>query len=157
MFSGKKIAKEITEMVASERRNPVLADLFARMNFMERRGSGLKKITDKTNKLFDDGRNHVEFDSDSDFFKVTIYNANYNVNESNDNLQGQNGTVNGTVNKTEKMILELLLSDSNLTVADLIQKTGKAERTVKRGLASLKEKGLIERVGSDKTGYWKVL
>lgn len=36
-------------------------------------------------------------------------------------------------------------------------KTGKAERTVKRVLESLKEKGLIERVGSDKTGYWKVL
>ena len=55
------------------------------------------------------------------------------------------------------MILELLLSDSNLTVADLIQKTRKAEGTVKRGLASLKEKELIARVGSDKAGYWKVL
>ena len=28
MFSGKKIAKEVTEVVASERRNPILADLF---------------------------------------------------------------------------------------------------------------------------------
>ena len=63
----------------------------------------------------------------------------------------------GTVNKTEKSILELLSANANITVSELMQKTGKAERTVKRALASLKEKGLIERVGSDKTGYWKVL
>lgn len=72
-------------------------------------------------------------------------------------LPDESGTVNGTVNKTEKSVLELLSANTNITVAELMQKTGKAERTVKRALASLKEKGLIERVGSDKTGYWKVL
>ena len=120
----------------------------------------MKKITDRTNKLFNDGKNHVEFNSDDGFFQVTIYNANYGVEVGSDNLQEQNGTVNGTengtVNKTEKNILELLSMDSSLTATDLMQKTGKSERTVKRTLASLKEKGLIERIGSDKTGYWKV-
>lgn len=51
----------------------------------------------------------------------------------------------------------MLSANANITVSELMQKTGKAERTVKRVLASLKEKGLIERIGSDKTGYWKVL
>lgn len=91
---------------------------------------------------------------------MTIYNANYGVEAGNDNLQEQSGTVNdtvnGTVNKTEKNILELLSMDYSLTLSDLMQKTGKSERTVKRALASLKAKGLIVRVGSDKTGYWKV-
>ena len=68
-----------------------------------------------------------------------------------------NASVNGTVNKTEKSVLELISNNAKITVAELRQRTGKAERTVKRALASLKEKGLIERVGSDKTGYWKVL
>lgn len=77
MFSGKYIEKTVDQVVASERRNPVIADVFARMKFMERRGSGLKKITDKTNALFDDGRSHVEYYSDTSYFKVTIYNANY--------------------------------------------------------------------------------
>ena len=33
-----------TDNVASSNRNPVIADIFSRMHFMERRGSGFKKI-----------------------------------------------------------------------------------------------------------------
>ena len=29
-------------------------------------------------------------------------------------------------------------------------------RTIQRALDSLKAKGIIERVGSNKTGYWKI-
>lgn len=163
MFSGKKIAKEVTEVVASERRNPILADLFARMNFMERRGSGLKKMTDRTNKLFNDGKNHVEFSSDDGFFRVTIYNANYGVEAEGDNLQEQNAPVNTPVNapvklnKTKQAIYEKIVSNTSITIDELTETLGKDRRTITRNIKSLKEKGLIERVGSDKTGYWKVL
>jgi ATP-dependent DNA helicase RecG len=37
--------------ISSQRRNPVIADLFHRMKYMERRGSGLKKIVNETKKL----------------------------------------------------------------------------------------------------------
>jgi ATP-dependent DNA helicase RecG len=37
--------KDVTP-VPSKRRNPVLADIFNRLNYMERRGSGFKKIMD---------------------------------------------------------------------------------------------------------------
>ena len=30
-------------------------------------------------------------------------------------------------------------------------------RTIKRNIKELKEKGYIERIGSKKTGYWKVI
>ena len=92
MFSGKKIHKTIDKVVASERRNPVIADVFARMKFMERRGSGLKKITDKTNALFKDEQTHVEFYSDNSYFKVIIYNANYGVEEDKTFLNFQINT-----------------------------------------------------------------
>ena len=60
-------------------------------------------MTDRTNKLFNDGKNHVEFCSDDGFFQVTIFNANYGVEAGSDNLQGQNASVNAPVklNKTE--------------------------------------------------------
>lgn len=47
------------------------------MHFMDRRGSGLKKITDSTNQLFNDDKNHVDFYCKDNFFKVIIRNANY--------------------------------------------------------------------------------
>lgn len=155
MFSGKKITKEVTEVVASERRNPILADLFARMSFMERRGSGLKKITDRTNKLFNDGKNHVEFSSDDGFFQVMIYNANYRVETENDNLREQNAPVK--LNKTELAIYEKIVSNTSITIDELTETLSKDRRTITRNIKTLKEKCLIERIGSDKTGYWKVL
>lgn len=44
MFDGSIVQDLDTDKVASKRRNPVIADVFSRMHFMERRGSGFKKI-----------------------------------------------------------------------------------------------------------------
>ena len=30
-------------------------------------------------------------------------------------------------------------------------------KTVQRGISSLKDKGIIERIGSNKKGYWKII
>ena len=38
----------------------------------------------------------------------------------------------------------------------LISKTIFAHATIERAVKKLKEKSLVERVGSDKTGHWKV-
>ena len=43
-----------------------------------------------------------------------------------------------------------------MTNAELIIKTGKSQRTITRVLSALKGKGLITRIGSNKTGYWQV-
>ena len=51
MYSGKPIKECGLDEIDSVRRNPVIADLFHRMKFMERRGSGIKKILDETAKL----------------------------------------------------------------------------------------------------------
>lgn len=44
MYDVTFIQEEDPYNIASTRRNPVLADVFARMDLMERRGSGLKNI-----------------------------------------------------------------------------------------------------------------
>ena len=77
MISGEKLELNTHSSIPSERRNPFLADIFSRMGFMERRGSGLNKIIDKTNVLFKDEKVHVEYFSTNNFFRVIIKNANY--------------------------------------------------------------------------------
>jgi len=49
------------------------------MHYTDRRGFGLKKITDETGRLFKDEGYHVEYYNNNGFFMVTIYNANYNA------------------------------------------------------------------------------
>ena len=71
-----------------------------------------------------------------------------------------NGTESGTELKSltedENFVLELLNKDSNCISVTIAGSIGKSLRTVKRIIASLKAKKLIERIGSTKTGYWKI-
>ena len=159
MMSGKIIDKEVDDVVASERRNPVLADTFARMKFMERRGSGLKKITDNTNALFNDGKNHVEFFSDRNYFKVTIHNALYAKKQKGASVNASvNAGVNASVklSATQEAIISLMRENPQITIKEIASTLGKNETTITRNIKQLKEEGVVKRVGSDKRGYWLI-
>ena len=66
-------------------------------------------------------------------------------------------TINVGVNDVEKLFLEELLKTPQLTSAELSIVINKSKRTVERYVKTLQEKGYIERVGANKTGYWKVV
>ena len=50
----------------------------------------------------------------------------------------------------------MLLENKELSIEKLAEKLGITVRSIERNIARLKEKGLLERVGSDRTGYWEV-
>lgn len=80
MFEGKPIQDCNINAVVSARRNPVIADLFHRMKFMERRGSGLRKIVSETEKLPGYTEElRPEFLSSGTDFRVVLKNVNYNL------------------------------------------------------------------------------
>lgn len=54
MVSGNPIPRVVNYPFESMRRNPYIADVFWRLGYMNRRGSGLAKITNSTSKLFND-------------------------------------------------------------------------------------------------------
>ena len=156
MVSGVLINKELNNNIPSIRRNPILADIFARMKFMDRRGSGFDKIINGTNRLFDDNKNHVEFYATETHFSVVIYNANYNNVENGVTNGVINGVINGALNENEKIIYGAMKANPQITIAEIVQKARISRRTVERIIARLKEKELIERSGANKGGYWKV-
>lgn len=79
------------------------------------------------------------------------------VNAENDTLNPTRGTVNGTVSGTvNDPVLHLLLHNSNMTAIEISQRLSISLRTVRRKLKLLQLQGLLERIGSDKTGHWKV-
>lgn len=76
MVNGKKIQDlELTDL-PSERRNPVIADVFSRMHLMERRGSGIKEIL----RLHRD-KKMPEFYSSDILFTIKFWNQNYKSND----------------------------------------------------------------------------
>ena len=68
-----------------------------------------------------------------------------------------NGTVTDTVNDTVKTILALIEQNPSITYEEMTEKTGKSRRTISRLITELKERNIIARVGSDKTGHWEIV
>ena len=80
--------------VSSTRRNPIIADVFARMDLMERRGSGLRKVIEE----YEAEENYKEelkpeFRSTESSFNTILKNLNYdtqNVTQSEGKNEGEN-------------------------------------------------------------------
>ena len=80
MYDGSFVQDLDMDRIPSKRRNPVIADIFNRLNYMERRGSGFKKIKeDYLNAVNFRKGIEPQFISDRQSFFVTLYNLNYNV------------------------------------------------------------------------------
>ena len=68
------------------------------------------------------------------------------------------GPINGPINLTDRqeLILQMFAEDKSLSRERICEKTGLSDGTIKREIAFLKKSGYLERIGSLKTGYWKV-
>ncbi len=64
---------------------------------------------------------------------------------------------NDTVKSKNDTVFDLIKQDNHITAAQISQRLQMSLSTAKRKLKELKKSGKIERVGSDKTGYWKVV
>jgi ATP-dependent DNA helicase RecG len=101
MQDGTLIQECDIEIVPSIRRNPIIAEIFHRLDFVERRGSGLKKIKNETAELFGYTEEMAPtFNSTSNTFYVVLKNMNYN------NLMGD---LEGTPQDTRQDRINALL------------------------------------------------
>lgn len=95
MCDGSRIQERDLMRVPSRRRNPVIADIFNRLKYMERRGSGFKKIVSdyRSQPQFDETL-EPEFYSDNDCFWLILKNLNYRVKKSGDELKHSSTEIN---------------------------------------------------------------
>jgi ATP-dependent DNA helicase RecG len=80
MADGTLIQERDIEKVPSTRRNPIIAEIFHRLDYIERRGSGFKKIRSETANLYGYTDEYApEFRSTPTAFHVILKNMNYNL------------------------------------------------------------------------------
>ncbi|MGZ9429098.1 ATP-binding protein, partial [Mycoplasma sp. 1012] len=80
MSDGSLIQEQNIYQIASKRRNPIIADVFSRLNLMERRGSGLKKIIESYKKQENYNEKLIpQFISNTSSFFIVLKNLNYNT------------------------------------------------------------------------------
>lgn len=152
--------------------NPKIADTFFKAGFIEAWGRGFEKIKDECN-VFGSPMPEIEINTEGimincspskryidllsktkdehlplNIEKNVPLNVPLNV-QKNVPLNNYN-----KLSKNEKQILNIIISNRRITqteIANIIKITSK---TVQRGISTLKKHGIIERVGSKKSGYW---
>lgn len=164
MYNGQRVQDIPIEEISSDRRNPVLADVMAQLDLMEKRGSGLKRICNETKMLesYKEERKPV-FKSTPCQFMTVIYSMEYD-GDVNGNVSGLvngpvSGLVNGPVNSLKGVLREVFLIVKNnpgIKIKQVAEARGKSESTLKKQLATLKKMDLIEYRDSDKTGGYYV-
>ncbi|MCL2190233.1 MAG: putative DNA binding domain-containing protein [Defluviitaleaceae bacterium] len=153
MWSGKMIQEEDINNLKSERRNPVIADLFHRMKYMERRGSGLRKIVEETKKLHGFTNTYMPtFHSSRSDFTVVLKNMNY-TNEFGIKFGTKFG---GKINRTQKEIIEQMTTHPEINAQEIANTIGITKRAIEKNISILNKLGLIKHVGSTKNGKWLV-
>lgn len=59
--------------------------------------------------------------------------------------------------KTLRIILDLMIEDTEITTMALVERSGKSRSTVQKSIRILKDEHCIDRVGGKKYGRWIVL
>lgn len=169
MFDGTLIQNRDISKVPSVRRNPILADVFTHLGYMEKRGSGLRKICDLSAQL--DGYNaelHPEFMSEANVFYSIIKNVNY---PSKDVIRGVNrGSTDANRGSLENCHTSLVdiygakkrvskeelwakiqsFCDTWHTPEDIVVFTGKTSKYIKEAiLPQMVKSGILERLYPD--------
>ena len=150
--------------MASRRRNPILADIFSRLKYMERRGSGFKKIVSayKSHDGYIEGMNPT-FSTPWDSFILTLpkfkiegVDGVYIMAEDDTDQGGQTGGQTG-VDTTIAEVLRLIEENPQITRKALSETIGIASSAIQKHINRLKAEGTIRRVGGDYGGYWEII
>ena len=171
-----KTLEELLKRPTSQRRNQLVCDIFSRLDFMERRGSGIKKIF----LAYENDEKKPKFEIIGDVFIVTFYSRLYkdilkNVDEKSKNVDEKSKNVDEkSKNVDERIILrdikqkypklrknyiniiELIYKNNNITQGEMALKLGKSKNSIYRNLKVLKDLEIVDRIGSDKKGSWKI-
>ncbi len=153
-------------------RNEVLADAFLKMRLVEHWGSGLKRIREL---CAENGIEEPTYTASYSFFTATVRRGwdgqkdevkresspnvplNVPLNERDDPLNVPLTEAAVPLSEREKNILDSIQTNPRITAKEISDMLGVNEKTIKRDIAELKEKKIIVREGSKKTGFWKIL
>ena len=74
-------------------------------------------------------------------------------------LDGENVTKEITDKQTERqrILMRIIKENPQVSIPEMSRKTAVTERTIKRDLQLLQQRGLVERVGGRKEGHWEVI
>ena len=141
-------------------KNPLISKVFREIGLADELGSGMRNAY-KYTKMYSGGEPQFV---EGDVFRITIplsevATATVGPGSSGSDHGAIIEPINGAIKLTfaEKRVLQAIQSNPHITRKEMIQQLNVGESTVYRAIQKLKAEGIIERIGSNMSGYWKML
>ena len=136
--------------------NQGLSDMFLQLHISERSGRGVPKIT----KVY--GKDAFEFRENSIVVTISFNRVEANVgvkpvNDVGNKVANNVGDTRLRLNSSQQKIVDAMRDDPNVTHEKLMTIVGIGKTAIQNNVSYLRKNGIVERVGSKKNGYWKVL
>ena len=132
----------------SNPRNPMIAGVFYRAGLIETWGRGIEKII---TACHEEGKPRPQFEASETGIRVLFTDA----------IQSQVETtsmINAGIklNDTQVKIIDLMKEDEAISSETIAEKLGMTSRGIRKNIETLKNLGIIDRVGAKKKGSWIV-
>ncbi len=137
--------------VSSERRNPILANVMAQLDYMEKRDSGLTRICNET-KALDGYKDELKpvFKSTLTQFQTIIF-----AFSDTSNVGDHDGDVSETkLTERQQKILNLIKESPTITGKQMSETLSVSQRTIERDLSAMQKIGVLRREGKDNDRMW---
>jgi ATP-dependent DNA helicase RecG len=153
MYNGMLIQDLDIADVSSERRNPILANVMAQLDYMEKRGSGLTRICNET-KALEGYRDELKpmFKSTPTQFQTTIF-ASTDMKNVGDNVGEQIGS---KLTERQCNILNIIKESPTISGRQMSEMLSVSQRTIERDLSYLQNNGILKHEGRDNDGTWVI-
>ena len=154
MYNGMLIQDLDIADVSSERRNPILANVMAQLDYMEKRGSGLTRICNET-KALEGYRDELKpvFKSTPAQFQTIIF-----ASAETSDVGDRDGELSETkLTERQQKILNLIQESPTITGRHMSETLSVSQRTIERDLSALQKMRVLKREGKDNGGVWVVM
>lgn len=154
MYNGMLIQDLDIADVSSERRNPILANVMAQLDYMEKRGSGLTRICNETQAL-DGYKDELKpvFKSTPTQFQTIIF-----ASSDNQNVGDFVGDMSEKkLSERQQKILNLIEESPTISAKQMSETLSVTTRTIERDLSLMKKAGVLKREGKDNDGVWVII
>lgn len=145
LYGDVTIEKLKTDTYQSRTRNKLVAEAFYLTKDIEKYGSGYIRVREEI-KSYPTMR--FDYEESGDGYLVALgYSQQKTVTTPK--------TTPKTTSKTRDRLLELVTKNNQITREELSEQLGIGINGVKQQIRKLKKEGILERVGDNRTGFWK--
>lgn len=133
-------------------RNPKIAEFLKAYDYVKEFGEGVDRMCRELSAI---GTKEPQYHLVAFIMKASVW-ANLLEEGQEKTISDQKRPESDQISDQIKMILELIKEKSQISRSEISHKMGLHESSVKRRLKLMVDKGIIQRIGSDRGGHWKI-